>query len=338
MPTITEVLQRQTGAIQGMDNANTRARATLSNQNSSKQDLYNSKNDVRLASQEGSNARIEAETYKRQNSSEYDNQITTNNELIQQRRQQSFQTINQLDQQIGPDYTPVRTDIGGDTAVTGTDEDIAPDFTPVRGETQGSTSSGAIVDNDAQARADGAGTQTPYPSHLTNSAGEPVVQSNADRIPTSPYGTFADAPVTPNILIGGTVSSDDASSTQDSQFITSANGGVQTASAFYEKFEATDNPTNKYAQLTYNIGLYLQTPEQYKQLLVTQNKTTQGLKKILQSGGNSSTEDVIFPDLYIDDVDLQTLLPEANGSPHNVVQMSFKIIEPMGYTLSLIHI
>ena len=334
MPTITEVLQRQSGAIQGMDRANADAQTRLSNSNSSKQQLYDAKNDVRIASQEGANARYEATVYKSQNPSEYDGQITTNNELIQQRRQQSFQTVNQIDQQIGPDFTPVveQDGVGGITAVTGTDENISPDFTPVRGETQGATSSGAIVNDEALAGADKAGTQTPYPSHLTNSAGEPVVQSNADRIPTSPYGTFADAPVTPDILIGQPVSADDAQDIQDNTFITSANGGIKTASAFYENFNASENPTNKYAQLTYSIGLYLQTPEQYKQLLVTQNKTTQGLKKILQSGGNSANEDVIFPDLYIDDLEVQGLFAEANSSPHNVTRMNFKIIEPMGYT------
>ena len=334
MPTITEVLQRQSGAIQGMDRANANAQARLSDSNSSSQQLYNAKNDVRIASQEGGNARYEATVYKNQNPSEYDQQITTNNELIQQRREQSFESIQQIDQRIGPDYTPVRTDIGGDTAVTGTDEDIAPDFTPVRGETQGATSSGAIVDNEALARADGAGTQTPYPSHLSSSTvqGQSVTQSNADRIPTSPYGTFADAPVTPDILIGQPVSSDDAQDIQDDTFVTSATGGVKTAKAFYEPFTPSDNPTNKYAQLTYNIGLYLQTPEQYKQLIVSQNKTTQGLKKILQSGGNAATDDVIFPDLYIDDLEIQGLFAEANSSPHNVTRMNFKIVEPMGYT------
>ena len=334
MPTITEVLQRQTGAIQGMDRANANAQSRLSNPSSTDQQLYNAKNDVRIASQEGANARYEATVYKNQNPSEYDSQITTNNELIQQRREQSFNSIQQIDQRIGPDYTPVvdQAGVGGDVAVTGTDENIAPDFTPVRGETQGATSSGSIVDNDAQARADGAGTQTPYPSHLTNSAGQTVTKSNANAIPTSPYGTTAAAPVTPDILIGKPVSADDAQDIQDDTFITSAQGGVKTAKAFYEKFESTENPTNKYAQLTYNIGLYLQTPEQYKQLLVTQNKTTQGLKKILQSGGSSSTEDVIFPDLYIDDLEVRGLFAEANQSPHNVTRLSFRIVEPMGYT------
>ena len=78
MPTITEVLQRQTGAIQGMDRANANAQSTLSNSSSTNQQLYNAKNDVRIASQEGANARYEATVYKNQNPSEYDNQIDLN--------------------------------------------------------------------------------------------------------------------------------------------------------------------------------------------------------------------------------------------------------------------
>lgn len=334
MPTITEVLQRQTGAIRGMDNANARADRVLANPDSTKQNFYNAKNDVRVASQEGRNARYEAEVFQRSNITEYDSEITTNNELIQQRRQESYQRITQLDSKIGPDFTPVveQAGVGGDTAITGTDDAVAPDFTPIRGETQGATSSGSIVDNEAQAGADGAGTQTPYPSHLTNPAGQPVTESNADLIPTSPYGTTAAAPVTPDILIGGKVSQDDTADIGNNQFTQSTNGGVSTAKAFSEKFSPQLNPTAEFAQLTYNIALYLQTPEQYKRMVVEQTKSTQGLKKILQSGGNSQNEDVIFPDLYINDLEVETLMDSMTQSPHNVVQLRFNIIEPMGYT------
>lgn len=334
MPTITEVLQRQIGAIQGMDSANAKAQTALATSTTTNQQLYNAKNDVRLASQEGSNARLSSELYRRQNPSEFDGQIITNNDLIQQRREQSFDTINQIDERLGPDYTPVLTQpgVGGEAAITDTGEETGADFTPIRGETQGATSSGAIVDNEALARADGAGTQTPYPSHLTTAEGETVIESNANSVQTSPFGTTTAEPVTPSILLGGPASQDDASDTQDDTFITSATGGVKTAKAFYEQFESTVNPTTEYAQLTYNIGLYLQTPEQYKELIVNQNKTTQGLKKILQSGGNSTNEDVIFPDLYIEDLEINGLFAEGNGSPHNATTLQFSIVEPMGYT------
>ena len=46
MPTITEVLQRQIGAIQGMDSANAKAQTALATSTTTNQQLYNAKNDV----------------------------------------------------------------------------------------------------------------------------------------------------------------------------------------------------------------------------------------------------------------------------------------------------
>ena len=330
-----KIINRQTNAIKGMDSAISKADGVIANPSSSNQNLYNAKNDVRIASQEGRNAKYEAEVFQRSNVTEYDSQITTNNSLIQQRREESYQRISAIDNKLGPDYTPVvdQAGVGGETAVTGTNDSVAPDFTPVRGETQGATSAGSIVDNDALAGADKAGTQTPYPSHLKSNSGTTVTQSNADQIPTSPYGTTEAAQVTPSLLQGGSVSADDSASVvDDSQFIQSTKGGVATAKAFSQNFEARPNPTSEFAQLTYNIALYLQTPEQYKKMLVEQTKSTQGLKKILQSGGNSQNEEVIFPDLYIDNLEIETLMEGQNEAPHNVVQMRFEILEPMGYT------
>ena len=323
MTTTSEVLKRQASAIQGMDRANSKAEAVLIDSNATFLELANAKVDVRLASGEGTNARIEAELHKRQNPSQFDGQIAKNNEFINQRRRQSFDIINKIDKRIGSDATPNREQVAfdGDNAIA---EDVAESAI---------VSAGEIVDNDALARADGAGTQTPFPSHLdSTTAGETVIESNADSIQTSPFGTIGADTVTPSILLGGSAPQDDASDTQDDTFTTSANGGVQTAKAFYSPFEPSDNPINKYAQMTYNIGLYLQTPEQYRELITNQNKVTQGLKKILESGGSNAAEDTIFPDLFIDELEINGLFAEGNSSPHNATTMSFKIIEPMGYT------
>ena len=323
MTTTSEVLKRQASAIQGMDRANSKAEAVLIDSNATFLELANAKVDVRLASGEGTNARIEAELHKRQNPSQFDGQIAKNNEFINQRRRQSFDIINKIDKRIGSDATPNREQVAfdGDNAIA---EDVAESAI---------VSAGEIVDNDALARADGAGTQTPFPSHLdSTTAGETVIESNADSIQTSPFGTIGADTVTPSILLGGPAPQDDASDTQDDTFTTSANGGVQTAKAFYSPFEPSDNPINKYAQMTYNIGLYLQTPEQYRELITNQNKVTQGLKKILESGGSNAAEDTIFPDLFIDELEINGLFAEGNSSPHNATTMSFKIIEPMGYT------
>ena len=341
MTTITEVLQRQTGAIANMDTANANAKTMLANVSTTKQQYYNAKIDVRLASTEGRNALGQSRTFLREQPGGYDPQqeiaLNNNNTLIQERRVESYNTIQQLDTKIGPDFSPVlnQPGVGGQGAITEGDDATAlsPDFTPVRGETPGSTSSGAFVTNEALGRGENASQQTPYPSHLTDSQGETVTTGNADEISTYNPVLYEPTPGLEEItVVGGGLNPDDAAKTENSQFQTSAKGGVQTAKAFSEKFDASLNPTTEFAQLTYSIGLYLQTPEQYKQLLVSQKKTTQGLKKILQSGGNNVNDGALFPDLFIDNLELESLLPEANTSPHNVVRMSWNIIEPLGYT------
>lgn len=114
--------------------------------------------------------------------------------------------------------------------------------------------------------------------------------------------------------------------------IQNANGGVEVPTAFTTEFESQSNLASEFGQLTYNIALYLQTPQQYASMVETGNKSTEGLKKILQSGGNNRDEEVIFPDLYIDEVEIQSLMQEQTQAAHNVLTMTFNIIEPFGYT------
>ena len=320
--TVETVLTRQSDAIATMDRAKTTALVKLQDPTTSKQSLYNAKNDLRIASKEGSNVRVESEKFRRDEPSQFDGMIIKNNELIADGRRESFQVMNLIDDEIGEQFDPSTAQRIGDQNP----------FTPDLEEIQRSTSSGEIVDNEALARANGAGIQTPYPDHLDSTTlGETVTESNADAVPTSfPGVTTTLAP--DQLGSTNTVAQDDVSDTQTNAFTASANGGVQTAKAFYSTFESAENPINQYAQMTYNIGLYLQTPEQYRELITNQNKVTQGLLKILQSGGNNAAEDAIFPDLFIDDLEINGLFAEGNSSPHNATTINFKIIEPMGYT------
>lgn len=196
----------------------------------------------------------------------------------------------------------------------------------------GDVSSGAIVDNEALAKKEGAGTQTPYPDHLGSPPGETVVEGNADTVEirekAAEEGNL-------NPLTDGVKENISSANSDDKAETVSVVGGtnfVNFEQAFEQAFDPSDNPTTKYAQLTYNIGLYLASPEQYNRIRAEGKKTTQGLSKILQSGGNNVKEDAIFPDIFIDDLEIQGLMPAANQGPHNVLTMSFKIIEPMGYT------
>lgn len=125
-----------------------------------------------------------------------------------------------------------------------------------------------------------------------------------------------------------------------------------------------ENVLDKAASYTYNISLYMMSPAQYKKLLTSKQKIISGFQLLMSSGGapaatagagpsaqfTASDEaayteyttqlsklgrNQFFPlDYYIDDVRLKSILSgKGTQSPHNVVEMSFRITEPNGISL-----
>ena len=111
-------------------------------------------------------------------------------------------------------------------------------------------------------------------------------------------------------------------------------GDVTYKNAFFKPIVTQQNPLLQFAHYTYNIGIYLQTPEQYVTMITTGNRSTQGLLKVLESGGTGAVNgsDAIFPDIFIEDLEIQTLMMGNNPGAHNAVDLNFTIIEPMGFT------
>ena len=110
--------------------------------------------------------------------------------------------------------------------------------------------------------------------------------------------------------------------------------GITYPNAFFKNIVTKDNPLLQFAHYTYRIGLYLQTSNQYTNMMLSGNKDTSQLSKILESGGTgaqASTPKAIFPDLYIDDLELESLMMGNTGGAHNAVSINFNIIEPMGF-------
>ena len=110
--------------------------------------------------------------------------------------------------------------------------------------------------------------------------------------------------------------------------------GITYPNAFFKNIVTKDNPLLQFAHYTYRIGLYLQTSNQYTDMMLSGNKDTSQLSKILESGGTgaqASTSKAIFPDLYIDDLELESLMMGNTGGAHNAVSINFNIIEPMGF-------
>ena len=110
--------------------------------------------------------------------------------------------------------------------------------------------------------------------------------------------------------------------------------GITYPNAFFNDIITKSNPLLQFAHYTYRIGLYLQTPNQYTDMMLSGNKDTSQLSKILESGGTGAQAgdtDAIFPDLYIDDLELESLMMGNTGGAHNAISINFNIIEPMGF-------
>lgn len=101
------------------------------------------------------------------------------------------------------------------------------------------------------------------------------------------------------------------------------------------------NPLSKYASYTYNIGLYMLTPDALNSFETNdRNNLTELLNNgqgfvILQSGGinkNVNRAAGFELDFYIDNLRIQTKMPVRNGGPITVNKMQFQVFEPYGFS------
>jgi hypothetical protein len=123
-----------------------------------------------------------------------------------------------------------------------------------------------------------------------------------------------------------------------------------------------DNILSQYSSYTYNISIYIMSPNNYNQIVRTRRFSIPGRQLLISSGGapassaqgtgpaggntgvtgvsNQSQADAsagrsqFFPlDFYINDVKLTTLQPgKGTRSSHSSTTLTFKIIEPNGIT------
>lgn len=150
---------------------------------------------------------------------------------------------------------------------------------------------------------------------------------------------------------------------------TGNNNDVQTlANKTASPVSPKPNILDQYGSYTYSVSIYLMSPADYQRLLVSKKRYVAPNQLLIQSGGapmtgentqsSSSTtgpaagadpgdlgtvtvtgsnrgRNKFFPlDFYIDEVELKSLISgKGTGGAHNVVEMSFKIIEPAGITL-----
>lgn len=101
------------------------------------------------------------------------------------------------------------------------------------------------------------------------------------------------------------------------------------------------NPLSEYASYTYNMTLYMVTPEAYSIFLAQgQQIASQGFFVVASSGGNDSfgtpkvSEDREF---FIDDVSFKTIInPKASASATMSHSFDIKIIEPYGFSFTTV--
>lgn len=124
------------------------------------------------------------------------------------------------------------------------------------------------------------------------------------------------------------------------------------------------NALAKYSSYTYNISIYIMSPDDYRKIIRNKKVSIPGSNLLIQSGGMPYTSgeptptnagaptsvaqvdpnaaktaqagrNQFFPlDYYIDNVRMTGLQPgKGTNSSHNITQLSFKIIEPNGISL-----
>jgi len=224
-------------------------------------------------------------------------------------------------------------------------------------------SSGQIVAQESQARADNAYDTNP-PSTVSDLVTEPPVDNQNiefgtdGRIrsvtetqatpPNAPVifenNTVQDvrAPAAPNNRAGVGASTEDntpsgANATQ--RAITASFSGSANA-----RIEPKPNILDRYASYTYSISWYLLTPDQYNAMMTTQRKNIAGWQLLMQSGGaptQANTSDAVAGrnqffslDYYLDDLEIETLIPlKGTGMCHGASKLRFKVTEPNGITL-----
>jgi hypothetical protein len=219
-------------------------------------------------------------------------------------------------------------------------------------------SSGQVVAEEAQARADNAYDTNPPSSTSTLVTEPPVDNQNIEfgtngriRSVTETQATPPNSPVsfnnnltpaTPNNNPGVGASTEDntprgTNATQ--QAITASFGGSANA-----KIQPKPNILDRYASYTYSVSWYLLTPDQYNAMMTTQKKNISGWQLLMQSGGaatQANTSNTVAGrnqyfslDYYLDDLEIETLIPlKGTGMCHGASKLRFKVTEPNGITL-----
>ena len=193
---------------------------------------------------------------------------------------------------------------------------------------------GLIASDDKAGREPGAATQTPPLESELNSL-KKITPTNANETPTQKaVGVASDD-------LAGTKFNEDRAQSTGGNLV--GQGDVKYPGAFEQDIQAKLNSLASMATYTYQLSIYLMTPEQFTAMSKAQKKSVAGLSLLMQSGGgggngleadlNGATRNKHFDlDYFIEDLEMESLMPRAVRGATNQTRLNFKIVEPYGFT------
>ena len=198
-----------------------------------------------------------------------------------------------------------------------------------------SNSAGQIVTEDSAGRVENATSQNP-PDPITNAQSLFNRPTNANQTETS-------------VDAGVGVASDDVDKSEEDQRLsantpggTSGQNDVKYPGEFEQNIKTTVNSLSGMSTYTYQLSIYLMTPEQFTAMSRSEIKSVAGLSLLMQSGGqiangqldlNGATRNKHFDlDYFIEDLEMESLMPRSVRGATNQTRLNFKIIEPYGFT------
>ena len=229
-----------------------------------------------------------------------------------------------------------------------------------------SASSGQVVAEEAQARAEGAVVSNPSAPVLflapngrinpadietgTNDPLRPQTQTQA----TPPAGSgqtllYASPGDEDAVQAPFTTTQAGFGAPRDDNTRPNSNSTAQLLNAsFNQRIRPRPNVLDEYASYTYAVTWYLLTPDQYNDMVRSKKKNCATWQLLMQSGGaptatsNPSSETpgvagrnkFFQKDYYLDDLEIESLIPlKGTGAANTATNIRFKVTEPSGITL-----
>lgn len=201
--------------------------------------------------------------------------------------------------------------------------------------------SGAGIDEEQQAKSEGANTQSPEPTDddlVSWQEGEddPIIPPTEENLED---GKVVAQPE----LESSQTQAGESNNSDDRQDESAEAVGVSStvdqrpeiADAFKQTITTKPNELTRYASSTYKISIYLLNREEYVQYVLSDSYQIPSDQLIIQSGGAPAGQRNKYFDLdfYLDDINITTVFgTQAMHSPNTQSNINFKVHEPNGIT------